>query len=275
MKNANIIFTALAIILSFSLAYAQNNTGVKTKDPNGILHVDGQKDNSAAPTAAQQANDFIITPAGNIGIGNIFPTVKLLIDNDVAKTPAIKIVDGTQQTGRVLTSDANGVGTWADVPTFRATILGTFPPSTSSITVNANTNTGSANFVYSGVSIFLPQGKWAVNAGMTFGGVNTDIWHHCYLSSSQSPSGTTPDQTGFTHLGPAGTGTAYAGILIKTAKSSATDPNGTGFITGSSVINVTDPAGKTIYLLFERWTANVFNYNTNNYENYFYAVPVQ
>lgn len=43
----------------------------------------------------------------NVGIGNNNPTAKL----DVAGT--IKIADGSQGAGKVLTSDANGLGTWA------------------------------------------------------------------------------------------------------------------------------------------------------------------
>ena len=44
---------------------------------------------------------------GNVGIGNNNPTAKL----DVAGT--IKIADGTQGAGKVLTSDANGLANWA------------------------------------------------------------------------------------------------------------------------------------------------------------------
>ncbi|MCK0203563.1 hypothetical protein MWN41_11115, partial [Ornithobacterium rhinotracheale] len=48
-----------------------------------------------------------ITEEGRVGIGTFTPTEKLHI-----KDGHIKIEDGTQQEGRVLTSDANGVGTW-------------------------------------------------------------------------------------------------------------------------------------------------------------------
>lgn len=265
MKNIKIIFVVLVMVLSAS-AYAQNS-GVKTKNPQGPLHVDGNKDNSTsgAPTAAQQANDFVVTSAGNVGIGNTAPGVKLLIDNG-ANGAAIKIIDGNQLAGRVLTSDVNGVGTWTAVPAFRATVQGTFPSTATSV----NSNGGSGSYVYSGVSITLPIGKWALNAGLTFTNVSSDIWQLCYLSSSQ----TTKDHVGFSHLGPGGNNTSYAGILIKAAKATSTDVNGTSFVTGSSVINVTT-ANTTIYLLLERRMSNVFTYTTSNPENYFYAVPVQ
>ncbi|WP_267402095.1 MULTISPECIES: tail fiber domain-containing protein [unclassified Chryseobacterium] len=56
-----------------------------------------------------------IDPAGNLGIGNTTPTVKLDINSGgTSTTPvtAVKIVDGNQAVGKVLTSDANGLATW-------------------------------------------------------------------------------------------------------------------------------------------------------------------
>jgi hypothetical protein len=50
---------------------------------------------------------FVIDANGNTGIGQSNPTAKL----DVAGN--VKIADGTQGVGKVLTSDANGLATWA------------------------------------------------------------------------------------------------------------------------------------------------------------------
>jgi len=47
-----------------------------------------------------------ISNAGNVGIGTETPTEKLHVEGSV------RIVDGTEQTGYVLTCDANGVGSW-------------------------------------------------------------------------------------------------------------------------------------------------------------------
>ena len=47
------------------------------------------------------------TTRGNVGINTGLPTEKLHVEGSV------KIVDGTEQNGYVLTSDANGVGSWA------------------------------------------------------------------------------------------------------------------------------------------------------------------
>lgn len=56
-----------------SFVFAQ--VGVNTTNPQGVLHIDGAKDNPAtgAPSIAQQANDMIVTSEGKVGIGTITP----------------------------------------------------------------------------------------------------------------------------------------------------------------------------------------------------------
>lgn len=67
-------------ILSLTPIYSQA-VGIGTKNPFGVFHIDAAEDNlsSGKPTIAQQANDFIITKDGNVGIGTAFPTNKLHI----------------------------------------------------------------------------------------------------------------------------------------------------------------------------------------------------
>ena len=50
----------------------------------------------------------VLGTTGNVGIGTATPTEKLEL---IGK---MKVVDGSQGTGKVLTSDANGVATWKD-----------------------------------------------------------------------------------------------------------------------------------------------------------------
>ena len=67
----------IAVLLGSTAVMAQ--TGINTRNPIGVLHVDGAKDNpvTGAPAAAQAQNDFIVTNTGFIGVGVINPLVKL------------------------------------------------------------------------------------------------------------------------------------------------------------------------------------------------------
>ena len=69
-------------------------------------------------TARGGANNYaIVVPpfGGDVGIGTETPTTKLHVVNPTAG--ALRLEDGTQAAGRVLTSDANGVGTWQSIGT--------------------------------------------------------------------------------------------------------------------------------------------------------------
>lgn len=67
------------IILS-KIIYSQ--VGINTPNPQGIFNVDGAKDNVATglPTSAQQANDFVVTSTGSVGIGTTVPNSSAILD---------------------------------------------------------------------------------------------------------------------------------------------------------------------------------------------------
>ncbi len=78
MKKKNKILLLSIFYYSIGLLYAQ--TGIGTPNPLGALHIDGAKDNitTGIPTAAQLANDVIISKTtGYIGVGVLSPIVKL------------------------------------------------------------------------------------------------------------------------------------------------------------------------------------------------------
>lgn len=269
----------ISVIVLTPSIYAQ--VGIDTSNPKGIFHVDGKIDNPKDPTksinASQQLNDVIIT-TNNLGTGNINPSVRLDINNG-STNGAIKIVDGTQGEGKVLMSDANGIATWQMPNSFKNIALGVFPNPKIEVTSD-----GIGLYKYSQLHIDLTKGRWIVNAGLT---IRTNIpngdrfWMHAYLSTSQ----TSKQQTGFIHLGPAGTNTSYANLIYGNP-TTPTNPyahQGSNLLSGSSLIDVTSDK-ITLYIILDNSNTNDitsssrisnFSLGTDALENYFYAIPVE
>lgn len=92
---------AYGIMFEKRIRIADTNSKALSIGGNGDVEVD-------APGI--QAGRFVIKPNGNIGINNAYPSQKLDINGK------IKITDGTQGFGKILTSDANGVARWENAP---------------------------------------------------------------------------------------------------------------------------------------------------------------
>ena len=101
-------------MVGFALT-AKAQVGVNTTDPSATLDVvsSGTTSGTKALEINNSSNKEMVTVLdnGNVGIGTNLPTTKLDIENGTT-AGAIKIVDGTQGVGKVLISDANGIGTW-------------------------------------------------------------------------------------------------------------------------------------------------------------------
>jgi hypothetical protein len=97
-----------------------------------------------------------------VGIGTGVPQAPLHVE--AAATPAVRIVDGTQGLGKVLTSGSNGDARWA-LPGTSLAKLGTIPTGTTPTvtTIDDPTIAGTQNIAYSGMSITLSPGKYQVN----------------------------------------------------------------------------------------------------------------
>jgi hypothetical protein len=119
------LFVALTLSTFF---YAQ--VGINTNTPSAELDVisKGNTSSTKALKITNSSNNEMMTVLnnGNVGIGNTAPTTKLDINNGT-NAGAIKIVDGTQGAGRVLTSDANGVGSWSPTPVTALYFLSSSP----------------------------------------------------------------------------------------------------------------------------------------------------
>lgn len=245
------ILTAITVVSFISITHSQ--VGINTTNPQGIFHIDGAKDNPAAgtPSVLAQANDFIVTASGNVGIGTTSPTRKLEVVSTTS--PSLRINDGSQQAGYYLISDANGNGSWKSLT---ASITANFPLSGYSGAVNS---TG-----YSGVSITLPPGQWLILTNMLLKATNqpsggNGAWVRLQWSRTQGSSNT----SGIS-------GSLNSGIFVAPF----------GLATGSSIINNSASSNTTFYLnlsgtdIFGSYTGNWDNLGSSNWtENSIIAYP--
>lgn len=93
---------------------------------------------------------------GNVGIGAPSPSNLLHVNS--TSSGAVRIVDGTQAAGRVLTSNATGVATWQ--PVGINNVVGTLAAT------GATINYLTGPYLQTGASITLPPGRYAVNVTM-------------------------------------------------------------------------------------------------------------
>ncbi|WP_407402144.1 hypothetical protein [Chryseobacterium sp.] len=277
-------FFSLLIIISGQIFSQDKNVGIDTNNPKSLLHVDGEKDNpkiaSEIITAAQIANDIMVTKEGNIGIGVLAPTTKLDIYSST--DGALKLVDGTQGANKVLMSDANGIATWQTLNSLKAVVPGVFPSAGTQVQGDGTLNNFGA-VKYTQTYIDLTPGNWLVNIGLTVRSkqdILNRFWLHGYLSTSTI----SVIQNGFTHLGPAGSNTSFSNLIFgNPARTNNTyTSDGTNMLSGSSFISVI--ANTRIYLLLD--DANTlptqngekvghWQFNTASWENYFYAIPIE
>jgi hypothetical protein len=138
--------------------------GINTENPKGVLHIDGASMPPATTnpqtgdvSPAQAVDDVIVDAQGRIGIGHLSPEAQIDIHSD---TPgAIRIQDGTEGEGKLLFSDANGLGAWGPGLTenwYAALYDGPLLAFTTSLSIRALNN-------YTG-SLIAPEGGGSVNA---------------------------------------------------------------------------------------------------------------
>lgn len=257
----NIILYLGSLLLSSSVIAQSGGVGINTSSPQQVLHIDAAKNTVGN---ANTSDDVVVTSQGYMGIGTIAPSKRLEINSATPK--AIKIMDGTQKQNSFLMSNTNGVGTWYQQGSVKPVILGTWP---STVTTIVSNNKGGTQ--YSNVFITLTPGLWVVNFGATFkmGNVADPFWLHLYLSDST----TGRTNTSFDFLGAGGNSTGYAGLMIPNKSLGVGNAN---LLSGSSVIRVKQDT--TLYVLVENLHSDTpiinWNFTTSNWENYFYATPL-
>ncbi|CAA7390014.1 hypothetical protein [Chryseobacterium fistulae] len=177
-----LLLTVLFPIIGFG------QVGINTQNPQGILHVDGGKDNPTigVPTSPQQLNDFIVTQEGNVGIGKTNPTTKLEITSGTNGVSGLKFNNiNSSSTPNINTAslgiDANGnVSVQNSAP-----ILTSFK--SFSIDGNVSTNSlvtiGTLEFRY--ISNCTSSGSY-IQIRSTSGANNIGVMHGIYVTQQNA-----------------------------------------------------------------------------------------
>ncbi|MNU52215.1 hypothetical protein D3C71_412210 [compost metagenome] len=216
-----------------------------------------------AATSATASNDLMtLTGTGRLGINTTTPATRLDINNGTTNG-AIKIVDGTQGAGRVLTSDANGLGTWQEAAAtiYRATL---------GAGVDIPASTG-GNWLYTGTSITLPPGKWLVNVTMILSKgtapvpVANEAWWVRSTFSDSPTSGISADIVGSSNLisGLLPPAAPYALLTGAVTINNTSSANKTYYYTAGSVINSSNITG-TLKTVGGSWAENYITYQRVN-----------
>ncbi|SEM77080.1 hypothetical protein SAMN05421856_106210 [Chryseobacterium taichungense] len=197
-----------------------------------------------------------------VGIGTASPNTKLHTVSSTAYG-AFQMQDGSEASGKFLSSNATGQATWVNSP---LTPVAFGALNTTTMTVSPNTFLNS--------SVTLTQGKWLVYVGLlltTTGTATTtdNAWIRLTLGSNNS--GTSATQSGFNFLA----SSLVSGWLSTVNATGSASSKKWTFINGVIPVNVTS-SSQTIYL----WTREIGITGTdpgatvnNAGENYFFAVP--
>lgn len=139
--------------------------------------------NTASGSLVTVPERMRIAGNGNVGIGTTAPS------NTFHVNGTTRLVDGTQGTGKVLTSNATGVASWQEVAIDN--VVGILSASGINMPYNQL-----STYVYTGSRIILPPGRYAVNitmllskSSLTYSPNNSFFWvRSTFSNTTVSPS---------------------------------------------------------------------------------------
>lgn len=148
-----------ALVVCCPLFLQAQYVGIKTTSPVGVLHIDAAGDNGATISPAQALNDVVINTKGYLGIGTVNPQAKLTINNN-GVAGAIRIVDGRQADGLILTSDASGNASWAYPITSTGKIEATLPLGPQTFAASGTTKATGSDFTVRADGYHVFEIRW-------------------------------------------------------------------------------------------------------------------
>ncbi|MBX9784136.1 MAG: hypothetical protein K2X48_12675 [Chitinophagaceae bacterium] len=186
--------------------------------------------NTASPAFIGMENDNSVGLFGNSGSGWSF-TMN-------TTTGKVKIADGSQGNGRVLTSDAAGTATWTQFNSTQSVRTGSFGSTGANFDyseMGSFPNAGTSK--YTTVQITLPPGRWVVFANLLINGTSLPAGGGIFIRTYLAESATVA--TGTTDI-VAGTGGLISGNFSYS--------NTFSFASGQILVNNTSGANKTYFL---------------------------
>lgn len=192
MKHISIYILSLFTSLSLQSQVTINTKNLLSKT---VWHLDGSGDNATSVTDAQSLNDVVISTEGKVGIGTVAPSMQL--DIKTRSVPALHIEDGWQAQGRVLTSDAYGVGRWQP---FGASVVQIISVDKQTLFTIADVI---LKYLYSDISFTLAPGLWMIetnilifrdtSVGTGESSFGKRVWIKSVISDSSTSSTVTSD----------------------------------------------------------------------------------
>lgn len=249
--NTKIMILFSILCNTFSMA----QVGINSKLPVQPLHVDGKGNNSIVPSSDEVKDDFVVTKEGWVGIGTLNPSVRLEVNGNV------KITDGNQGIGKVLTSNTDGIARLNALPEAVPAVVGVFAGAN---VTNTITSTG---HIYANTSIILKKGRWIVTWGLTIDNKGTN---NLWLESCLSSSTTGRAESGFSFIG--GTATNKPSIGANLQGNPDISKANFDMVIGSTLIDVTNDSIEVFVLIKKDGN---WSFSPSSWENYMYALPIK
>ena len=228
------------------------NVGIGTTNPTEKLHVVGNAKEGAISTNNMDAGRTLVK--GKTGLGTTSPTAKVEVVG--TSTNAVRIEGNSNPTSYVMTSDADGIGTWRylrpDSEKRDGTIRGGNGSSTST-----RLNPANSYIEISTARLTLGKGKWLIVARGILYRASTGASHFVEMALMEGT-------TSLTTLYEVGVVTRYATGSPKIAIPQI-----------SAIIHNQDNANKTYSVHAKATESNYYTYNdATNLSPYFYAIKL-
>ncbi|NDW10122.1 hypothetical protein [Dysgonomonas sp. 520] len=169
----------LLMLLACTIAYGQ--VGVNTESPQGVFHIDAQKNTNGNTNIA---DDIVVKANGNVGIGTNDPQAKVDI-RSTTQGGGFRLQDGTQGTNRTLTSDANGNAFWKAGASLLSGMVYSSKPDFILTGINVLTDIG--------IQTTLSKGTYLINFKVSYfmidGSLQEGDYHHLYFKEGSSLAG--------------------------------------------------------------------------------------